>query len=195
MTIVLEKEAEDFLEKNKFSVINRTFIKKKSQIKEVKLKFPWVMKVYSKSIIHKHKHGGIILGIKNYKQAELAFTKLSKLKGFQGTVIQEIIFGQELILGLKSTKDFGLTILLGAGGTDVEKKKDITFRVLPITKHDAKQMTEDISAKIKNKPEIIKNLLRLNNLGLKHKNIKELDINPIILNKTYAKIVDARIIK
>ena len=195
MKIILEKEAEDFLEKNQFSVVNRNFIKNKSQLKNIKLSFPWVMKVYSKKIIHKNKANGIILNIKNLSQAEHAFIKLSKLKGFQGTIIQEQIKGQELILGLKSTEDFGLSILLGKGGTDVEKIKDITFRIIPINQKDAEQMIKDLKIKINNKQAIINNLLKLNKLALKNKNIQELDINPIILTKDKATIVDARIIK
>jgi hypothetical protein len=194
MTIILEKQSEDFLEKNKFNVIPRAFIKKKSQIKNIKLSFPWVMKAQSKSIIHKHQNNAVILNIKNHNQATKVYNRLSKLKGFQGTVIQETIKGQELILGLKNTKDFGLTILLGAGGTDVEKTKDITFRVLPIIKHDAISMINDLKIRIINKPAIIKNLMKLNQLGFRNQNIQELDINPIILNKQAATIVDARII-
>ena len=195
MKIILEKEAEDFLEKNQFSVVNRNFIKNKSQLRNIKLSFPWVMKVYSKKIIHKNKANGIILNIKNLSQAEHAFIKLSKLKGFQGIIIQEQIKGQELILGLKSTEDFGLSILLGKGGTDVEKIKDITFRIIPINQKDAEQMIKDLKIKINNKQAIINNLLKLNKLALKNKNIQELDINPIILTKDKATIVDARIIK
>ena len=195
MKIILEKEAEDFLEKNQFSVVNRNFIKNKSQLKNIKLSFPWVMKVYSRKIIHKNKANGIILNIKNLSQAKPAFIKLSKLKGFQGTIIQEQIKGQELILGLKSTEDFGLSILLGKGGTDVEKIKDITFRIIPINQKDAEQMIKDLKIKVNNKQAIINNLLKLNKLALKNKNIQELDINPIILTKDKATIVDARIIK
>ena len=195
MKIILEKEAEDFLEKNQFSVVNRNFIKNKSQLRNIKLSFPWVMKVYSKKIIHKNKANGVILNIKNLSQAEHSFNKLSKLKGFQGTIIQEQIKGQELILGLKSTEDFGLSILLGKGGTNVEKIKDITFRIIPINQKDAEQMIEDLKIKINNKQAIINNLLKLNKLALKNKNIQELDINPIILTKDKATIVDARIIK
>ena len=195
MKIILEKEAEDFLEKNQFSVVNRNFIKNKSQLRNIKLSFPWVMKVYSKKIIHKNKANGIILNIKNLSQAEHSFNKLSKLKGFQGTIIQEQIKGQELILGLKSTEDFGLSILLGRGGTNVEKIKDITFRIIPINQKDAEQMIKDLKIKINNKQAIINNLLKLNKLALKNKNIQELDINPIILTKDKATIVDARIIK
>ena len=155
MKIILEKEAEDFLEKNQFSVANRNFIKNKSQLRNIKLSFPWVMKVYSKKIIHKNKANGVILNIKNLSQAEHSFNKLSKLKGFQGTIIQEQIKGQELILGLKSTEDFGLSILLGKGGTNVEKIKDITFRIIPINQKDAEQMIKDLKTKINDKATIV----------------------------------------
>ena len=168
MKIILEKGAEDFLEKNQFSVVNRNFIKNKSQLKNIKLSFPWVMKVYSKKIIHKNKANGIILNIKSPSQAEHSFNKLSKLKGFQGTMIQEQIKGQELILGLKSTEDFGLSILLGKGGTNVEKIKDITFRIIPINQKDAEQMIKDLKIKINNKQAIINNLLKLNKLAQDH---------------------------
>jgi len=195
MTIMLEKEAEDFLEKNKFNIVNRSFIKNKSQLDKVNLSFPWVMKVYSKSIIHKNKHGGIIQDINSIENAQRSYTKLSRLRGFNGIIIQETLRGQELILGLKNTKDFGLTILLGAGGTNVEKIKDVTFRVLPISKHDAISMINDLKIKIINKSAIIKNLIKLNKLAKHHQDIQELDINPIIINKQSATIVDVRIIK
>lgn len=192
---MLEKEAEDFLEKNKFNIVNRSFIKNKSQLDKVNLSFPWVMKVYSKSIIHKNKHGGIIQDINSIENAQRSYTKLSRLRGFNGIIIQETLRGQELILGLKNTKDFGLTILLGAGGTNVEKIKDVTFRVLPISKHDAISMINDLKIKIINKSAIIKNLIKLNKLAKHHQDIQELDINPIIINKQSATIVDVRIIK
>jgi hypothetical protein len=153
------------------------------------------MKVYSKSIIHKNKHGGIIQDINSIENAQRSYTKLSRLRGFNGIIIQETLRGQELILGLKNTKDFGLTILLGAGGTNVEKIKDVTFRVLPISKHDAISMINDLKIKIINKSAIIKNLIKLNKLAKHHQDIQELDINPIIINKQSATIVDVRIIK
>src|SRR5210317_174988 len=103
MNIILEKEAENFFEKNKFNVVKRAFVNKKENLKKLKLKFPWIMKVSSPKIIHKYKAGGIIMNIKSVSQAEKSFKKLKKLPGFEGTVIQEMISGQKLILGLKNT--------------------------------------------------------------------------------------------
>ena len=195
MRVILEKEAEEFLENQGFTVVKRAFVKNSYQIDALKLKFPWIMKVSSPKIIHKYKAGGIIMNIKNKKQAKKAFNKLKKLPGFQGTVIQEMISGQKLILGLKNTPEFRLVIMLGTGGVKVEELKDVTFRVCPINNKDANQMIQEIKTKIKNPESVIKDLIKLSKLAQKNPNIKELDINPLIVNKKAATIVDARILK
>lgn len=192
MKIILEKEAEDFLEKRSFNIIKRKFIKSKTQLQSIKLKFPLVMKIISSKAIHKTRAGGIIKNIKSITEAESAYNKLKKIKGFQGVLVQETRSGQEIILGLKKTPEFGQTIMLGAGGTKVEELKDTSFRVCPITKTDAKEMINELKIKTINPKQIISNLLKLSSLAKKHPKITELDINPIILNKKGAVIVDAR---
>ena len=199
MKTLTEKEAEDFLEKKGFKVVKRALIKNKEQIKELneKLKFPWVMKISSRHIVHKAKIGGTILNIKNQKQAEKAFDKLKSINSFEGILIQEMQSGEELILGIKNTEEFGNVIMLGKGGSNVEEEKDISFRVPPIKEKEAEKMLKELKVynKIKNKinqEQIIKALLKLSKLAEKQKNIKELDINPMIINKTQTIAVDAR---
>jgi len=198
--VFTEKEAEDFLEKKGFKVAKRVFIKSKSELSSIKskIKFPWVMKISSKHIVHKTKLGGTILNISTQEQAQKAFDKLKKIKDFEGILVQEFIPGKELILGLKHTPEFGLVIMLGAGGTDVEEKKDVSFRVPPITEKEAEEMIKELKIcnQIKdcNLKEIKKCLFLLSNLAKENPNIKELDINPLIINKKEAVVVDARIL-
>lgn len=199
MKIFLENKAEDFLEKNDFNVIKRSFVKNKEELSSLnsKIKFPWVMKVISKKAIHKKKSGGVVLNINSIKKAEKAFDKLKKIKEFQGVLVQKQISGGELILGLKKTPEFDSVIMLGKGGTEVEKTKQVTFRVVPIQKKDAKQMMKELNykeiKKFRKKRQIIKNLLRLSKIAEQHK-IKELDINPLVINKKQAVVADARIV-
>lgn len=193
-----EKEAENFLEKQGFDVAKRVFIKKKAEIKSIKINFPRVAKISGKHIIHKAKFGGTILGIKNIEETENAFEKLSKIKDCEGILIQEFIGGEEAIIGLKSTDEFGLVIMFGQGGGNVEKDKDISFRVLPIRQNDAEEMINETQFYKTKKEKIskdllIENLLRISQLAEKHKNISELDINPLIINHKKAVVVDARI--
>jgi hypothetical protein len=193
MGIFSEKEAENFLEKQGFNVVDRVIIKRKDGLKKVKLDFPWVMKISSKHVLHKAKIGGTILGIKNLEQAEKAFDKLKKLKGAKGNVlIQEQKQGQEIILGLEKTDEFGLVIMVGTGGSNVEEIKDVSFRVTPITSKDAEDMLNEIKLNVQNKKYVIDNLIKLSNVAEKHSEIKELDINPLIVNKKEAIVVDAR---
>ncbi len=194
MKILLEKEAEEFLEKNNFNVVKRAFAARKSQLNRVKINFPWVMKVYSKKIIHKTKVGGVIMPIKSLKEAEKAFDKLSRFEGFEGVVIQEIIFGQKIILGLKNTEEFGMVIMLGAGGSDVEKLRDVSFRIIPASERDIENMFEDIEIKIAELNFVKKSLIQLSKFAEKNLKIQELDINPLIVNKSGAFIADARIV-
>jgi succinyl-CoA synthetase beta subunit len=195
-----EKEAEDFLEKHKFKVVKRVFIKSKSELNDIenKIKFPWVMKISSRHIVHKTQLGGTILNIKSIKQAEKAFDKLKKINDFEGILVQEFIPGKELILGLKSTPEFGLVIMVGAGGTEVEKIRDVSFRVPPITESEAEEMIKELRVynQIKNCniKEIEKCLLLLSRFAERNSHIKELDINPLIINKKEAVVVDARIL-
>jgi len=199
MQIFTEKEAENFLEKEGFQIVNRIYIKKKSDINKSinKISFPFVMKVSGKKIIHKNKVKGIILNIKNYEESVKAFNKLKKIKDSEGVIIQRQIKGNEFLLGIKKTPEFEHVIAFGAGGIHTEELKDISFRVCPFNNIEAKNMIKEIKAaknlnkKIINK--IQKNLIKLCQLAKRHPKIKELDINPLIVNEKDTIIVDARI--
>ena len=199
MKLLLERQAENFLEKEGFYVINRKYIKSRKDIDKIRLKYPLAMKVISKKDIHKTRAGGVILNITDLRKAEESFDKLKKIKGFEGVNIQEMINGKFLILGLKKTEEFGIVIMFGEGGVEVEEKKDISFRVCPINEKDAEEVIKEVKAykKIMGKVDfklIKKNLLRLSKLAEKYPKIKELDINPLIVSKDYAVVVDARMI-
>jgi hypothetical protein len=202
MKILTEKEAEDFLEKEGFSVIERAIAKNKEQLKiaDKTINLPWAMKVISNRIVHKKSAGGVLLNINSLAQAETALNKLANLEGFEGATIQPMFSGEELILGLKKTPEFGLTIMIGKGGSNVEKEKDVSFRVLPITLKDAKEMFSELklySSLKKSGADIIqieKSILQLADLAKRFPKIEELDINPLTINKKEAKVVDARIV-
>lgn len=194
-----EKEAERILEKNGFKIANSEFIKKIKDLDKVKIKFPFVMKVSSKKIAHKEKVGGVIKNITNLEEAKKAFLKLSKIQYFEEALIQEQIQGQEIILGIKNTPEFSKVIMIGKGGTNVEKEKDISFRILPLKEKDIIESLKELkfySELKKNKTnikEIVKTAIKLTKLTKKYQNIQELDINPLIVNKKEAIVVDARI--
>ena len=140
-----EKEAEDFLEKAGFKVIKRAAITDSDQVKALTktIDFPWAMKLGSAKVAHKAQVGGVILNIENSMAAQEAFDKLSKIDGFEEAIVQEMFSGEEAIIGIKKTPEFGHVILFGHGGINVEKEKDVSFRVLPASKKELKNMIKE----------------------------------------------------
>jgi acyl-CoA synthetase (NDP forming) len=94
--------------------------------------------------------------------------------------------------------------MFGLGGTFVEIMKDVSFRIAPITEEDAQEMITEIKAypilrgyrgqAPRDIDAITKILLNTSKLVMDHQDIKELDLNPVMVYEKGAKTVDARII-
>jgi len=86
----------------------------------------------------------------------------------------------------------------------VEVMKDVSFRIAPITEDEAREMISEVKAYpilrgYRGQPPadiyaIVKILLSTSRLVMDHQEIKELDLNPIMVYNKGAKTVDARII-
>ena len=200
MRYMAEKEAEDFLAKEGFDVVLRSFVSKVAGIKRAmsKVGFPLVMKVSGKNIVHKNKMNGIRTNINLYSQAVLEFMNLKKIKGSNGILIQKTILGKEYLLGIKKTREFGHVLVFGSGGTKVEIKKDVAFRICPVDKKEIKSMIKEtkIGRRLpKKSKEILEDhLMAVCKLTRLFPKIRELDINPFTIAKAQGKVVDARIV-
>ncbi|MGA2309392.1 MAG: acetate--CoA ligase family protein [Candidatus Bathyarchaeia archaeon] len=174
--------------------------------------FPTVLKIVSPDIIHKSDIGGVIVGLKNADDVREGYNRIlqnvkkhdSKAK-IVGVLVQEMAPpSTEVIVGAIKDPQFGPAIMFGLGGVFVEVLKDVTFRVAPITEDDACEMISEVKAYpllkgYRNTPPadidaITKILLSTSRLVTDHMEIKELDLNPVIVYEKGAKTVDARII-
>jgi acyl-CoA synthetase (NDP forming) len=94
--------------------------------------------------------------------------------------------------------------MFGLGGIFVEVLKDVTFRIAPIAEADAREMITEVKGYpilrgYRGQPPvdidaIAKILTSTSKLVMDHEEIKELDLNPVIVYEKGAKTVDARII-
>lgn len=172
------------------------------QVKDVEIKVPLVLKIISHKFTHKTEVKGVRI-IKNQQELEKNFNELIKIKGTQAVLVQEFVEGTELIIGIKKDPSFGHALMFGVGGVMVELLKDVSFRICPITDKDAESMINDLKAKDLltgfrgSKPvnlrAVKRALIAVSQIPQKHKNIKELDINPLIVNEKHALVVDARL--
>ena len=174
--------------------------------------YPIVLKIVSPDILHKFDVGGVILNIRSREDTSNAYNKIlenvKKLKPnakIKGIIVQEMApASTEVIVGSIKDPQFGPTLMFGFGGIFVEVLKDVAFRIAPITEEDAREMISEVKAYpilrgYRGQPPldigmIAKILLNTSRLVMDHQEIKELDLNPVMVYEKGAKTVDARII-
>ncbi|MDP9015267.1 MAG: acetate--CoA ligase family protein [Thermoproteota archaeon] len=176
--------------------------------------YPLVMKIVSPDIIHKSDAGGVKVGIKTDDELKNSFRTITenalKYKSdakINGVLVQEMVkSAKETILGASQDPTFGPVIMFGLGGIYVEVLKDVVFRIVPIDEKEAINMVESIKTikllkgvrgeKSSDLKAIADSLQRLSQLVVDFPEIKEFDINPLLVLEEGkgARVVDARII-
>jgi acyl-CoA synthetase (NDP forming)/GNAT superfamily N-acetyltransferase len=170
------------------------------------LGYPVVLKVVSPDVVHKTDSGGVKLNLRNAGDVREAYRDiLSRFKNEKilGVSVQKMAPpGIEAIVGVVRDASFGPVLMFGLGGIFAEILKDVTFRVLPVTEDSTAEMIEEI----KGYPLLkgyrglsvditaLKDLLcKVSNLAIMHPEIRELDLNPVLLYPSGYLAVDARI--
>jgi acyl-CoA synthetase (NDP forming) len=174
--------------------------------------YPVVLKIVSPDILHKSDVGGVIINLRSTDEVKDAYRKIiTNVKKHKadaeivGIFVQEMApKSTEVIIGATKDPQFGPALMFGLGGVFVEVLEDVTFRIAPITERDAREMITEVKAYplltgYRGQPPadidtIISILLNTSKLVMDHQEIKELDLNPIIVYEKGAKTVDARII-
>ena len=178
-----------------------------------KIGYPIVMKISSPQIIHKSDAGGVKVNLTNDDETRDGFrTIMENAKKYdsnaeiKGVLIVEMVKGgKEMIIGSKLEPGMGPVVMLGMGGIYVEILKDVTFRLAPLTDQEANDMISSIKTKKLldgvrgEEPSDINKLSeciqRLSQLVTDFKEIKELDMNPVLVMEKGegCKILDVRI--
>jgi acyl-CoA synthetase (NDP forming) len=175
---------------------------------------PFVVKVVSSNILHKSDAGGVSVNLKTVDEVRHAIVSMAALPKIQaarvdGWLIEEMApAGQEIVIGGLRDPDFGPVVMVGLGGIFVEVLGDVSFRICPITPIDAHEMVEELKGaavlrgargrKPVSREAIVELLLKIggeNGLLMQYADeIKEADINPVIVSESGAVAVDARFI-
>lgn len=163
--------------------------------------YPVVLKLASRTIVHKTEVGGVVLNLQNTSAVRVAFGKLQEallrtrqLDAMDGALIQPMIRdGVEAMIGMTRDAAFGPLIAFGLGGTNVEIHKDVVFRISPLTDRDATEMIEGIRGYrllqgFRGQPPsdvaaVRDVLLRISRLVDEIPEIRELDLNPVIVRE------------
>ncbi len=168
---------------------------------------PAAMKVLSTEVVHKSDAGGVKLNLKEADEVRAAWREMARAfseQKMEGVSVQSMAPpGVEAIIGVANDATFGPVLMFGLGGVFVEVLKDVSFRTLPISASDARDMIEEIkgyallqgyrgySADI---PALERLILSISDFVLANPEISEMDLNPVFLYPDGYCVVDARII-
>lgn len=174
--------------------------------------FPVVLKIVSPDVLHKTDAGGVKLGLGDEEAVGKAFDEItSAIKknepnaNIHGVSVQNMARpGVEVIIGMSKDPQFGPVLMFGLGGILVEVLKDVAFRIVPLTKRDAREMIKEIKGypilegyrgqEPADVAVLEDYLLKVSDFVDGRPEIKELDINPIFAYSDGAVAVDARVI-
>jgi acetyl coenzyme A synthetase (ADP forming)-like protein len=171
--------------------------------------YPSVLKAVSGSIVHKTDVGGVKTGLRDARDVQRAWKELRALRAQAPDLrilAQKMVpGGRELILGMTTDPQFGPVVLFGLGGIYVEVMRDVALRVHPLTDAGARQMIRSVRAwplleGVRGEAPaavgaIEEALLRLSQMITEQDALRELDINPFIVNARAEDcyVVDARV--
>lgn len=173
-----------------------------------KIGYPVVVKGHGANLTHKTERGLVKTNLKSAKEVSEAFRVIKKSAGedWEGCLISPFISGhREFVAGLFRDAQFGPVIMFGLGGIFAEALDDTTFRIAPFDERDALQMIGEIrSDKLLRSfrgeapakmDQLVDVLLGLAKLVTEQIDIKEVDINPLIVTPDgRVKAVDALVI-
>lgn len=164
--------------------------------------YPVVMKVSSDKLMHKTEVGGVVLNIDSDAKVIENFHRMrgviadalgvSVEQLTEGVEIQQqIVGGEEIVLGIKKDPSFGHLILFGKGGIFTEIYKDVATRLAPLDLEEARTMIQEtkvfkIMSGYRNLPKrdvgcIAEYLVQLSKLVTDFPAIEEMDINPLLV--------------
>lgn len=213
-TYLLENESKTIMQTYKIPVTKFTVAETEDAAVKAaeKIGYPVVLKILSPDVIHKSDVGGVLINIntsdevrKGYQSIVKNVQKHKSNARIKGIFVEEFApRGIEVIIGALKDPQFGPALMFGLGGIFVEVLKDVSFRVAPITKFDAKEMIQEIKGypiltgirgqKASDVPALENILLQVSKLVMDYPVINQLDLNPVFSYPKGAKCVDARII-
>jgi acyl-CoA synthetase (NDP forming) len=171
-----------------------------------KIGYPVVLKIVTPDILHKTEKRVVKVGLSTPAEVKKAYGEIMKSAGrarFKGMLVQKQAHGKEIIIGGKIDPQFGPVVLFGLGGIFVEIVRDVSVRVAPVSRRQARDMMKEIRGysiltgargeEAVDLDKIARNIVNVSKLLVEHPKVREMDLNPLFASKNRCVAVDVRI--
>jgi acetyltransferase len=214
--ILSENVSKAFLEAYEIPVTKPQLARSAQEAVEIARRqgYPVVMKIHSPQITHKTDVGGVALDLTSddaVRRARDQMIRTAREKRPEATIlgvtVQKMVsypYGFELIIGAKKDPVFGAVILVGMGGTAAEVFRDRALGLPPLNESLARRILESLKSwpllrGYRGKPAVnidrlIEVIMRFSYLVADYPEIKELDVNPLLVTPDDVLALDARVV-
>ncbi|HAT32686.1 MAG TPA: GNAT family N-acetyltransferase [Janthinobacterium sp.] len=178
------------------------------------LGYPVALKIDSPDISHKSDVRGVALNVHNgagvrdtWQEMMATVTRLRPEARINGVTVQNMSGkpdGRELSIGVLTDELFGPVISFGAGGTMIELIADRAIELPPLNQFLAQRLIDRVrsaamlgpwrGAPAADRDGLEQILLRVSEMVCALPQLREMDINPVIVDASGALVVDARIV-
>lgn len=175
--------------------------------------FPVVLKINSPDISHKADVSGVSLNVHSAQAVRTAYKKLLEDVAakkpdakINGVIVEKMALSdanRELLLGIKNDPVFGPVVVFGHGGSMVEVMKDIAISLPPLNSLLASTLIDGpkvsrMLGQFRNMPPVDRKLLedivlRLSEIACELPWVRNLEINPLVIDDQQAMVLDALI--
>jgi acetyl-CoA synthetase len=168
-----------------------------------KIGFPVTLKVSSAAIAHKTEAGGVKLNLADRHAVAAAAASMAHLSNM--VLVERMIHGAvaELIIGVKRDPQFGLALVVGAGGIFTELLRDSVALLLPASRSEIERalkslktwrLVEGYRGKHGDQEAVVRSVEAVANFAQTYAtSLEELDVNPLLVLPDGAIAVDALI--
>lgn len=176
--------------------------------------YPVVAKVASADVQHKSEWGrgaGVVVDLDSAEAVREAAERILSLAADEGieasVVIEEMAdleSGTEVIVGGVRKPAFGPTVLVGLGGVFTEVLEDVSHRLAPIDREEARSMLGDLDGAVllsgyRGRPAadldaLADAIVAVGDLLDRHDGIVEIDVNPVLSTESDAVALDALVV-
>ncbi len=166
------------------------------------MRFPLVLKAVSADLAHKSEAGAVKINLKDTDEVAVALQAMPT--GFDHFLLEEMIESAiaEVIIGVSRDDTFGLSLMIGAGGTLVELLDDTCTLLLPLQEGDVEAAIEKLKVKnllrgfrggeVADEAALIAAVEAVAQYAMEHAStLQELDINPLLVSQSKVVAVDA----
>ncbi|WP_342641480.1 acetate--CoA ligase family protein [Rhodoligotrophos ferricapiens] len=200
-----ERDAKSLLKRYGITTTNPTIARsaEEAHAHVVALDGPAALKVVSSAIVHKAAVGGVVLDV-SPATAAAAYERIVKAVSaaqpgapIEGVLVEEMLPpGLEVFLGARLDAEFGPVVLVGYGGGNVERGTRPAAALAPLNEDKAGALIEEAFGKAlpaSAQVRLAKYLMAIAGPGglIEREGVRELDINPVIVNGDGAVAADA----